>query len=257
MPIELSEEDRKELLAGHVPKERFDEATGKLKDRNQKLTEDLARLQGQVQSLQNTQQQQPQQEEPVRVTRAQLRAYVEDEKLTQDEADQIWDKQVALDTDKKINDAVAQVSSSTTEQLSSQKLADSVAEYVKILPDLNETGTENRSKVTREYDSLARILGYPKAGTEAALKLELAALEKAFGPADKLRERVKAGDDDPETMESLSSGGQQESGGEPQKGPIKGLSTAKREYYQRGIDAGRYKDWDDVKAELEFTRKKK
>jgi len=258
MPIaDLTDAERKELLSGHVPKERFDEATNKLKDSNQQLQSELARLQGQVETLQNTQSQ-PTSEEPVQTyTRQQLRDFVENEQLTQDQADQIWDRQVELANDAKIDAAVARVTNSTDEKLSSQRVLDRINEFVKILPDIQEDGSDNREKVRREYSALAGVLGEPEKGSDQALKMQLAALERAFGSEDKLREQIRSQSDDRETMESLGGGDPDETVSTPKTGKLKNLSADKRAYYQRGIDQGRYKDWDEVEAELSFERKKK
>ena len=250
---ELTEEERKELLSGHIPKERFDEATNKLKDENTRLSNDLTRLGEQVKSLQTTSK--PKDETPAIYTRAQLREYVENEQITQEQADTIWDRQVEISTDQKISVAVSAVSVDTNEKLSVQSLAGSIDEYIKILPDLGEDNSDNRKKVSKEYNSLSRIIGLPKAGTDKDLKLQVAALERAFGPVEKLREKLKSESDNRETMESLGGGEREESSEAPKKGALKNLSVEKKSYYQKGIDNGRYKDWDAVKEELEFTRK--
>ena len=255
---EISEEDRKELLDGYIPKERFDEATNKLQKKNEALSNDLANLQGQFSVFQQTQNAQSPSETPVTYTRAQLRAYVDDEKLTQEEADEYWDAQTELAQDRKFAAFRQEVNSNTNDKLSTQSVSAKVDEYIKILPDLSDEGSDNRTKVKGEYDSLVKTLGRPKPGTDQELKLQLSALERSFGPTEKLKEKLKSSDEDHETMESLGGGegSENESDKVPAKGALKNLSAEQKTYYQKGIENGRYKDWDDVKSELEYTRKK-
>jgi len=253
---ELTDDDRKELLAGHVPKDRFDEATGKLQKKNDALSNDLANLQGQVSSLQQNQNQPANDTAaPVDYTRAQLRKFVENDKLTQDESDQIWDRQVELKFDKKLAGAMATVGNDTNEKLSTQGLVGKIDEYMKILPDLNEDGSDNRTKVSDEYAALSRILGAAKKGSDKDLRLQLSALERSFGTAEKLKGKVKSGNEDHENMESLGAGDRDSADDAPKTGALKGLSADQKTYYRKGIEQGRYKDWAAVTAELEYKRK--
>lgn len=255
MPIELTEDERKELFQGHVPKERFDEATGKLKDELQRSKEGFIRLEEQVRGLQQNQTQNQNQDEPqATYTRAQLREYVDSGDLTQDQSDELWDKQVDIAHDKKLDSALLKANNHTDEMLSNQNLVDRIGDYIKILPDLKDNDSENKQKVNKEFDSLVSIMGVFPKGSDQDLKIQLSALERAFGPEDKLKEKLKSGSENRQTMESLG-GNEGEPSGVPQKGALKGLSSDQKAYYQKGIDQKRYKDWDAVEAELSFERK--
>jgi len=241
----------------YIPQERFEEATGKLNKQITQQNETVIRLEATVDGLQRSQANSSQEKPPVVYTRAQLRDYVESNELTQEQSDVIWDTQVELQTDTKIKNAVATASSTTDAKMTAQDLSNKVGAYIELLPDLTVDDSDDRNKVSKEYDALERVMGKQPRGSEAELKTQLAALERAFGPVDKLRGKLKSRVEEPETMESLGEGEGSEGSEAPKSGVFKDLSKDRKAYYQQGITAGRYKDWDAVKAELEYTRKDK
>lgn len=255
MPIELSDADRKELLQDYIPQQRFEEATGKLNDQIKKSNETVIRLEEQVKGLQQSQASSSQETPQVTYSRAQLREFVDSEELSQEQSDALWDRQLELKTDEKIKAAVVQASSSTDRKLTTQELSSKVGAYIELLPDLKVDDSDDRNKVAKEYDALARVMGEHPRGSEPELKTQLAALERAFGPVDKLRGKLKSRSEDRETMESLGGGEGSDMGDIPKTGALKDLTVDRKAYYQKGIDAGRYKNWDAVKAELEYKRK--
>ena len=199
--------------------------------KRQALEREMAELKGEVKAL-STKPAEAKKE----ITRSELARLVEDGKLTQSEADQLWDEQQAEVIKKTVQDAVT---STVGQQTKAQRVQAGLDSYRSVLPDLDVQGSEARSKVEAEYGYLVNTLGYPKSA-----ETELAALRAAFGPA----ERLRTGRTERETAQEVGSDG----GGEPptdDKAP-KGLSAANRRYYEEQIERGLYKDWDHVKKIL-------
>jgi hypothetical protein len=114
--------------------------------------------------------------------------------------------------------------------------------YKELVPEVWQPGTPEREKVEREFNHLVG-LGDPR--SEAT---EAKALRAAFGDLSTLRASRSARPGPADTHSET--GGGKPAGGGNSDAVLKDLSQRQKEHYQRGIDQGRYKDWDEVKAEI-------
>jgi len=248
---DFTKEQLAEAREGMIPKDRFDEATNKLKSSNQELSNKLANLEGQVNTLQSHPQQ-PAAQTPKEYTRAQLKEYVDGGQYTQEQVDEVWDQQVARKHKQDMDALEVRMDARVGEGNATQNIAAEIDRYAEHLPGIYEEGHEDREKVGTEYNRLTARLGMPTKGSKKDLELQVLALENAFGPSKKLGKRRSNGKHD--TMEQSSGNGQ--SSGPPQTGALKDLNADQKSFYEKGISRGLYKDWDAVRAELEFDPKK-
>jgi hypothetical protein len=186
---------------------------------------------------------QPKKEEPKRYTRAQLNAAVEARQITQDQADEAWASQVESDaTERATRTALAAVD----ERQKKERVDTEIARYRELKPEIMEKGSETRQQIVEEYKSLVA------AGSPEGVPTELAAIKSVLGPLAKLEKAAGARREaDPDQQ----SGGD---GGRPAKKSGSGklvdtLSPREKEHYEKGIKAGRYKDWTEVEAELKYA----
>lgn len=219
-----------------VPKERLDEATGKLKDQLSTQTglltearEKAARLEGQLAT---------EKPEPT-YTRPQLLALVEEGKLSQGEADVAWEQQLETRIEKKFDKKLDQY---TTAAQTQSQITAQVATYKELMPDLMRD-SEDRSKVQAEYQYLMGI------GQPPTVATELAAIRSVFGDIETLK-KTKQSLKQAETYQETGGGGRPD---DAKKGVLKTLSQRETDYYEAGIKKGMYKDWAAVEEELKFA----
>lgn len=165
-------------------------------------------------------------------TREELLSMVEDEKITQLQADKLWEQQI---TENVTNQVLGTVS-----QLNSQKQVDrDLAEYKKLKPGIAKTGNEDRTKVAEEYAYLVSI------GLPQNTSTELTAVRNVFGPVERLKKTIEK-----ETH-------QETGGGEPppkeEHKVLKNLTQRQKDYYTPRIGTI-YKNWDEVEKELSYKR---
>lgn len=164
-------------------------------------------------------------------SRAELLQMVENEQMTQLQADKLWQEQIEANVTGKILNAVNSRDNKKT-------VSQALNEYKTVKPELVRQGTEDREKVSEEYKYLIGI------GLPDGIETELAAVRNVFGPVDKLKKKLDL-ETHPET------GG----GAPPNENKVADkLNARQRDYYQKRIDMGIYKDWDDVKEELKYSR---
>jgi hypothetical protein len=121
-------------------------------------------------------------EEPAVLTRAQLRAAVNEGQIDEDQMEEIWatqqrniqrkDLEELLDTRDKQRESVTRVSSET------QK-------YIDAYPGVSDQNSEEWRKVKKEYDYLISL------GDEHNDATQLKALRAAFGPSDRARPKER------------------------------------------------------------------
>ena len=177
-------------------------------------------------------------------TRAELRQLVADGHITQDQADLKWDKQ----QEAKFKKEAVSVSKGVVQDAQlTQRVEQDIARYVALEPDINVKGSDLRKKITKEFQELVR-LGDPS----DSLITECKAIRAALGPIDSL-ELARKGRSGHDHHEEINSG---ENGGDGPKGKQfqDSLTERKRKYYQKQIDNGIYKSWDEVKEELKFSK---
>jgi hypothetical protein len=206
--------------------------------KRQSMQVELAELRGKVDGL-SASQSQPKKEER-EYTRAELRQFVDDGKLTEDQADEIRERQSEARLGKKLTQKVE----TTTRTDRVQAIID---QYKAAKPDIMIPGSDDRAKVEREFQYLVS-LGHPQ-----TLETEAAALRAAYGPVETLAK----GKPSLETHQDGGSGDGGKSDGDDEKaaGGPRGLTAEQRAHYMRQIDRGFYDGWDDpeLKAEMEYA----
>lgn len=254
----LTDDQKKAVREGYVPVDRLNEATGKLKDDNAKLQQQIASLTATVEAIQTTKQ--TDDKKPTIYTRAQLQAYVDDEKITQQEADDYYDQQQEYLRAQEREEMRQEMRQEMQQGQALSTLKDKISQYSDLLPDVVKSGSEDRTKVDNEYQRLANIMGTPKKDSVEDFKMQVAALESVFGSVDDVRARIRSASNsnDRDTMQdTLGSGDDNTGKGTGKDGVPKGLSPKQKAYYEEKISKGIYKDWDAVKAELNWERGKK
>ena len=185
-------------------------------------------------------------------TKAQLAVFVEEGKLTQDAADTVWENQIVERATRKAVEGARIVVETGEKQ---RTVAQQMAEFQTLIPDAWEEGTPEREQVRKAYK---RLTGSGLTGTRE--QLELAAMIATFGdPADIRKARGHGRNGPADSFEdSGDSGGRRRKGeGDDADGAPKGLTQAQRTHYEKGIAAGRYKGWTDVREELKFATAKR
>lgn len=182
-------------------------------------------------------------------TKAQLSEFVEAGRLTQEAADQVWENQIVERATRQAVESANNVVASRDQQ---RNIVQQMAEFKNLVPEAWEVGSSERERVEDAYAALKSV-GIK--GTKD--ELELAALIAAFGDPAKIRKARGFGRSGPaESFEDAGSAGRR-SRGEEAEGPPRNITSEQRAHYERGIAAGRYKDWSDVKEELKFAIKAK
>ena len=168
-------------------------------------------------------------------SRAELLSMVDDGQLSQLKADSLWESQIEKNVTEKV---LQQVESSNA----NSRVGRELDRYIEIVPDLMKDGSEDRAKVATEFSYL---VGHGSPGDQST---QLAALRTVYGSIEKLSKKS-----------TQHVGTHQETGGglkpEPktEKGLLKTLSSREKAHYEKGIEKGLYKGWDDVEKELEYA----
>lgn len=191
----------------------------------------------------------PKSDEKPPLARQELRALVDEEKITQDQMDAELERQSELRVEKRV--ASTQVVKDRAVQINAK-----IDQYVKRVPDLDDKTSDNHARVREEYAALIKLEYPDDVGTElVAIRAVLGDVEKIQIPEEGHTER------EVDTTTHGSGGGE---GKEPEKGksgpgPLKGLAPAFVEYYTEGIKNGRYGGWGDPHLvaiqKLEIARK--
>lgn len=231
----------------YIPKDRFDQVYARAKDaelRAQQAREEKARLEGELEAMKRTP---PVQVAPTppRYTPAQLQAMVDEGKATIGQVLAYQEESVRLDVEKKVDerlDAKLKESSKTT------TLQRELGQYKQVVPEVLQPGTPERLAVEKEYAYLVD-LGYSASDP----RTELMAVRAALGSVETIQAKRKSKTipTERETMQDTQSSGGAKTGGEPDL--LKKLTSAERTHYQRMIDRGVYKGWDEVREERKFA----
>jgi hypothetical protein len=214
--------------SGWIPREQFDQLT-------QTVTE-LANI------IKSQNKPEVKKEETRILTRADLRVAVEKQQLTQEEADNVWDRQL-LEQAKLA--AREEASSQLSVSQSTQRVDADLRKYRSIVPNAWKEGTEERSKVAAEFNELLGM------GQPNSRETELLAMRTVFGPVEKLESRSKPS---VESDEQAAGAGSAE---RKSTDLVKGLDARRKSFYEKQIEIGRYKDWGEVRKELEDYSKRK
>jgi len=180
---------------------------------------------------------------PKRFTRAELKAAVDAGQITQEQADDRWASQVREEA---IEHANATANAAVDARTKKERIDADISAYKRLKPEIMESGSETRKKVQEEFNYLTSI-GQPK-----SVETELAAIRSVLGPLDKLQKAAnsrRVEDHDEQGGSSGDSGGGKPTG----KKLVDALKGEHKDFYQRGIKSGRYKDWEDVEKELSYA----
>lgn len=195
------------------------------------LERDLKDLKGQIDTLQK-------QDKPKEHTRSELQAAVDSGTISQAEMDRVLDEQ----RERKIEERVSErLTAKAADDTRATRISSEIAKYKEWNPAIMEDGSEARAAVAEAYDYHVNILGKP-----ANTQTELDALIQVYGQADKLQRGQKA---QPQTHEEVGGDG----GGDGGKSKEPKLPAHVKKHYEKAIDRGMYKGWDDphLKAEIE------
>lgn len=178
---------------------------------------------------------------PVKVwTRAELENQVALGQMTEEAASQVYEAQIQRRVDETVKSTVDV--RSLVDRLDAE-----LTEYETLRPDVLKAGSADRQRVAAEYQYLTRN------GSPETKATELAALRAVFGPIAKLKAASAATSRRETHQEGGSGDGGADNADTRQDGSPKGLSARERQFYQRGIDDGRYADWKAVEAELAYA----
>jgi len=222
--------------------------SNRVNELNSKHAEDIARMQGQIDVL-TKQPVKTQQPTDKIYTRAELNAFVNDGKLTQDEADQVIDKQLT-------KQVTADVTANMNVQGKENALQTMIDRYVSHDPDIATPGTDARKRIEAEVRAQLELSG----DSQATLKHEALALRAVYGAVDKLKQVNLEPEDRESHMDTLS-GGDGGTGHHKQSSQIKlddsgnitGLNRDEKSYYQDQINKGLYSGWPAVVEELKYA----
>ncbi len=210
-----------------IPKSRLDEVLGEVRELKRELREKTDK---------------PKPEEPTReFSRAELAASVEKGNLTQEQANDLWERQLVERATKAARETASQI---VTVKETANRIDAEMRRYKELVPNVMREGTDERSKVAEEYSYLVSL------GEPEDRRTELKALRSAFGSVEKLEKSRSRAKPDVQPDEQTGAGG--DAGGGDKDG-IKGLTARERDYYRDQISKGRYKDWDAVKEELKHA----
>lgn len=184
-----------------------------------------------------------QQDQVKRYTRTELKAAVTAEQITQDQADDIWAKQVKEEAR---DEALAAVRDDASRRTQQEQIDNDLTEYKRLAPEIRDKSSDKFEQISAEFQYLV------KRGSPNNLATELAAIRAVLGPLDKLK-TAKA--------ERRAENHEEQSGGEGKdkqqktgKKLVDTLSPREKKHYEGMIDKGHYKDWGDVEKELGFAR---
>lgn len=203
----------------------------------QKLEGKLAKLLGEVEGL-KAGQQKPKEETVY--TRTQLRALVNEGKITEDQMDAQLEKQLRAEVEKSAQSAVMS-------QTQASKISAELARYTEAHPDLTDEDSDLRARVVAEFKYLVDLGDNPN-----SLATELKAVRAVLGASGAPKGKKKT----PETHEEAGSSGEDVSRGTGADAWAKGLSAKQKEHYTKLVNQGVYKGFGDktLQKEVELAR---
>src|SRR3990167_8304959 len=180
---------------------------------------------------------------PKRYTQADLKAAVDAQQITQEQANDVWAKQMREET-REIAEAAA--TAVVTGRTQKERIDSDLSAYKRLKPEILERGSEVRTKIEGEYAYLKSI------GDPDSVETELKAIRAVLGPLDKLEKSASAS----RAQENDEQGGGG-SDGKQRGGAGKTLfdqrSEEVRKKYEGMIERGLYKDKAAVEKELVYA----
>jgi hypothetical protein len=218
-----------------------------LASQKQRLEEQLAAKDRELQAFkEGLGNREPAKDQPKVYTRAELKALVENGQITQEQADDRWDRQREVQLRES---ARKEALDAVTGHATKERIDSDIAAYVRLRPEIKEAGSELREQIREEFKYLTSI------GKPADTSTELAAIRAVLGPISKL-EKAASAERSQESHQESGGGGSRPKGGAG-KTLAEKLNPRYREHYEKGIQQGRYKDWKDVESELKYMTPKR
>ena len=218
-----------------LPKARFDEATGALKDR-------IRDLEARIEETNKKPADQPK-----RYTRAELNALVEARQITQEQADATVDEQIRREA----RDESRQVATETVIGITRKERVNSeLAQYKRLAPEILQDASDTRARIVEEYNYFVATLGDPR-----TVETELKAIRSVLGPVEKLA-TARSGKSAGDTHRETGGGESGDRGGKKTGKLVDTLTPREKGYYENMIRQGHYKDWKDVETLLSSNRKR-
>lgn len=189
----------------------------------------------------------PQQEAPKFYTRQELRGYVEQGIIDEDQMAEVLERQ-------NLEKAKIEAQKAYHEQQRSNLILSQLNEYSQLVPGWNVVGQPANTQAAHEYQRLLN-LGHPQSDLT-----RLAALENTFGTLQRIKEaRATQARTNQERQTPPVSGRR---GGTPpssttSKDPLKAISREQLGEYKKLIDKGLYPGgWNEVREELRYVATK-
>lgn len=170
-------------------------------------------------------------------SRVELNQLIKDEKVTEEQANGIWDNQLERKIDQKVQDGVAAIETN-------RSIDATIDKYKAFDPDLIVPDSKSRLRIEAEVRYQMGLYGQ----TEATLNTELAALRTIYGDADKL---TATQEKDRESHQDTT-GGSDKDAVVNKDGWPKGLSARERIYYEGQVHSGRM-TVEDVVEEQKYA----
>ncbi len=188
-------------------------------DRNRVLERETAELRGRVDGLSASR------EEVKEMTRTEITAALQNDQITQAEADRMLDDQATRRAE-----TIARETAEKTVETATRKgmLTEEVKRYTDLVPEVLTEGSDARAKVQQEYNYLTAL------GQPATLETELMALRSVYGPPDRLSSTARKAR---ETHQEIGNGEDTEETGSS-KWP-KGMNKRFKDHYKGQVDSGR------------------
>lgn len=183
-------------------------------------------------------------EAPKTFTRTELQAQVDAGTLSEDQRDEILERQ----RDQRLRETLrAEIHA----EESARRVNDEIQRYLEAIPGVGTPGHEAHARLQREYSNFLS-LGLPDAPTT-----QIAALRATFGAPEQVRERTReVRERSRETATPASGASEGQAGADSW---TKGLSSSQIEYQKKMLDRGYYSGTNDprFKAYCERARKGK
>jgi len=182
-------------------------------------------------------------------TREQLAAAVSDSKISEAEANAIWDRQ----QESRIRDGVmGEIKTVLTTAQREAEIQRRIDQFIGFDPELATPGTEAYNAVQNEKRSQQAAFGTKLSAKE----LEYQALRTLYGDETRLSNRSINERDRPSHRETYHGGGHRDSGGggdtELDKFK-KSLHSDEFTYYDDLIKKGQYSGWEEVQKEQKYA----
>lgn len=195
----------------------------------------------------------PQDTGPKRYDKAELKAAVAAERITQDQMEDLWEGQIRADA---VAAATKAANNAVTQHATKESVDSEISKYTQLAPEVMEDGSEVRNAVHKEFQALVRAGMSGKAGAAETLVTQLAALKAVLGPLEKLEKSRNAQRSTDTHQESGGGGGEHRGGNKPKGDGVltyDSLTSREKAHYDKLIGQGVYKDKAAVNAELKFA----